>query len=131
MEKKKFWSQKKKFQLWYRYRNWTLVFVSNTKTWFQSYTTPGSCILSTIFTKLCGLPFKDLPKNSQKKTLTIFNSFPEHLRFWMVLKKKFFWDDKTFFLALAWVEVMKLTNFSLLLDLQGLFYWGQLPGHGL
>ena len=36
--KKKFRFRKKKFRLWYRYRNWTLVSVPDTETWFRSYT---------------------------------------------------------------------------------------------
>ena len=37
--KKKFWFWRKNFRLWYRYQNWTLVSVPNTKTLFWSYTT--------------------------------------------------------------------------------------------
>ena len=43
---KKFWKKKfrlrnKKFAVLYRYRNWTLVLVSDIKTWFWSYTRKG------------------------------------------------------------------------------------------
>ena len=39
--KKKFRLRNKKFAVLYRYRNWTLVLVSDIKTWFWSYTRKG------------------------------------------------------------------------------------------
>ena len=47
-EKKVPVSVKKKIRLWYQYRNWTLVSVLNTQTWFRSYTSDNGAIYLSI-----------------------------------------------------------------------------------
>ena len=47
-EKKEFRFRKKKIQLRYRYRNWTLVLVPDTETWFLSHTKADTVIASVL-----------------------------------------------------------------------------------
>ena len=42
------------FWLWYRYQNWTLVSVPNTKTWFRSHTRAKVCVLVRDLTIILG-----------------------------------------------------------------------------
>ena len=63
-EKKKFQFRKKKFLLRYRYRNWTLVSVPDTKTWFRSYTKCNATQLDLTMLSL------SVAKQNTAKTLT-------------------------------------------------------------